>query len=334
MITLLSLLAAPAFAGDRDGDGLDDARDPCPDHAAGHEAEQVPPDVALPEHVCPDGTAWRRVGVDEAAQSGGSTMEAHAPVVAAPVAPAVTPGAGPSSHRPRLFSGQGTPWTIGAGNGAVGLGRPLTVGVGEVTDVTIGTTLVVALLAPSVQVKRTLHDDGARAFALTGEASVPTWGFRQLQTGFLQPILADQTVPMAGVLGLTGLAGWRREDLVVSAGLRLRAGVPLEDGTVTEQDAAWLDPALAPLSEGWSLQPLARVDWLPSPSWQLSAQGRVEVAGGLELQGKFGALRSVGDHVALGLGVNGAVARETWGWSVPAALLQQVYPTADVQARW
>lgn len=331
MITLLSLLAAPALAGDRDGDGLDDARDPCPDHAVGQEAEQVPPDVALPEHVCPDGSAWRRVGVDEAAPAVGSPKVVDVPTVAAP---SMAPPAVPSSHPPRLFSGQGTPWTVGAGNGAVGLGRPLTVGVGDVTDVTVNTTLVVALLAPSVQVKRTLHDDGERAFAVVGEASVPTWGFRQLQTGFLQPILADQTVPMAGVLGLTGLAGWRREDLVVSAGLRLRAGVPFEDGTVTEQDAAWLDPALAPISEGWSLQPLARVDWLPSPSWQVSAQGRVEIVGGLELQGKLGALRSVGDHVALGLGVNGAIARETWGWSVPAALLQQVYPTADVQARW
>ena len=63
-LTLLSL--APAIAGDRDGDGLDDSRDPCPDHARGTEAQALPPDVALPEHRCPDGTEWRRVGVEDA----------------------------------------------------------------------------------------------------------------------------------------------------------------------------------------------------------------------------------------------------------------------------
>jgi hypothetical protein len=238
------------------------------------------------------------------------------------------------AEAPPLFSGQGTPWTVGAGNGAVGIARPLTLGVGERTDVTVNTTLGVALLAPTASVKRTLAQGNAHALAVAVEAGVPTFAWRQFQTGFLQPIRSDQVVPLAAVVGATGLAGWRNESLVVSAGLRVRAGIPLEDGDVTAQDLVWLDPALAPISEGWSLQPTVRVDWLPTPRWQLTAQGRAEVAGGPELQGKLDALWAASSHVALGVGVNGAIAREGFGWSVPAMVPLAVTPTVDVQARW
>jgi hypothetical protein len=238
------------------------------------------------------------------------------------------------AEAPPLFSGQGTPWTVGAGNGAVGIARPLTLGVGERTDVTVNTTLGVALLAPTASVKRTLAQGNAHALAVAVEAGVPTFAWRQFQTGFLQPIRSDQVVPLAAVVGATGLAGWRNESVVVSAGLRVRAGIPLEDGDVTAQDLVWLDPALAPISEGWSLQPTVRVDWLPTPRWQLTAQGRAEVAGGPELQGKLDALWTASSHVALGVGVNGAIAREGFGWSVPAMVPLAVTPTVDVQARW
>ena len=103
---------------------------------------------------------------------------------------------------------------------------------------------------------------------------------------------------------------------------------------MTAQDLVWLDPAMAPITEGWSLQPYFRADWLPKPRWQLSAQGRVEVAGGPELQAKVFALRALGPHLAAGVGASGAIAYETYGWNLPAAVPLQLLPTVDVQARW
>jgi hypothetical protein len=233
-----------------------------------------------------------------------------------------------------LFTGQFTPWTIGAKDGAVGLFRPLSLGIGETADVTVGTSLVVGLIAPHVEFKQRLLGGNDRALAITAELGYPTVGLQQFQTGFLQPIRADQTVPQALVPGVGAIVGKRSDHLVMSAGLRVRVGVPFTEGDVTSQDLVWLDPAIAPITEGWSLQPFARVDWLPTRGWQLSAQGRVEFAGGPELSGRVFVLRALGAHLAVGAGASGAIARESYGWNLPAAVPLQLVPTADVQARW
>ena len=354
LLALVSLARAGEGVPDRDGDGLPDRSDPCPLHAAGKEASYLPPGTALPEGVCPDGQPFQRVGVDThlvgASRAGVGPTEDSGPCPTAgpdvpaavassapPPAPDVAGGTSPSTRvapRTSLFSGQGTPWTIGAGNGAVGLFRPLTVGLGERADLTVGTTAVVGLLAPHVAYKRLAAEEGHVGWGWEVEAGVPTYGWRQFQTGFLQPIRADQVVPLAVVVGASPMVGWRDERRVFAAGMRLRVGVPLEEGDVTAQDLVWLDPALAPLTEGCSLQAWGRGDWLPTPGWQLTAQGRVEVAGGPEFQGKLFALRGIGNHVAAGLGVAGAVARETYGWTVPVVVPLQVTPTLDVQGRW
>ena len=344
LLALVSLARAGEGVPDRDGDGLPDASDPCPLHAAGKEATYLPPGTALPAGVCPDGTPFQRVGVmtespaavaQREASGGGVTEGGGPPSVPSVAQPApAAPSAAPSAPTNTLFSGQGTPWTIGAGNGAVGLFRPLTVGLGARADLTVGTTAVVGLLAPHVAYKRLASEEGHVAYGWEVEAGVPTYGWRQFQTGFLQPIRSDQEVPLAVVVGASPMIGWRDESRVFAAGMRLRVGVPFEEGDVTAQDLVWLDPALAPLTEGCSLQAWGRADWLPTPGWQLTAQGRVELAGGPELQGKLFALRGIGNHVAAGLGVAGAIARETYGWTVPVVVPLQVTPTLDVQGRW
>ncbi len=349
LLALVSLARAGEGIPDRDGDGLPDTSYPCPLHVAGKEATYLPPGTALPEGVCPDGTPFQRVGVmTEPPAAVASTLEAGTeggsppPSVTTPpvsttstetatTAPSPAPVVAPTNT---LFSGQGTPWTIGAGNGAVGLFRPLTVGLGARGDLTVGTTAVVGLLAPHVAYKRLASEEGHVAMGWEVEAGVPTYGWRQFQTGFLQPIRSDQEVPLAVVVGASPMIGWRDESRVFAAGMRLRVGVPFEEGDVTAQDLVWLDPALAPITEGCSLQAWGRADWLPTPGWQLTAQGRVELAGGPELQGKLFALRGIGNHVAAGLGVAGAIARETYGWTVPVVVPLQVTPTLDVQGRW
>lgn len=250
-------------------------------------------------------------------------------VAAAPAAARPLP-----DDAPPLFSGAGTPWTIGPRNGAVGLFRPLTLGLGDATDLTVQTTAVVGLLAPRVEAKRTLWADGPFAAAAAVEAGLPTLGLRRFQEGFVQPIASDQEVPWAPVLGATGLFGWRDGPLTASVGLRARTAIGAGSGTLTQQDLVWLDPAIAPLTEGWSLQPLVRVDWAPNRRWLLTASGRAEFAAGPELSGRLFALRACGPHLAAGFGVSGALARETWGWTWPAVIPLNALPTFDVQGRW
>jgi hypothetical protein len=255
-----------------------------------------------------------------------------APEAPAPAAPAVTTAtlAAAASNSP-LFSGVNTPWTIGRGNGAVGLFRPLTIGLGDRAE--IGTAGLVSLIAPRVEGKYTVWTGEHAALAVTGEVGVPTLGLRQVQTGFVQLIAGDQTVPWAAVAGVGVLGGWRNESLVVSGGARVRVGVPFEEHDLESQDLVWFDPLIAPIAEGWSLQPLVRVDWVPGPYWDISAQARAELVAGPELSGRLFALRGLGDHVAIGVGIAGASAREPYGWS-PATLGVSVMPELDVQARW
>lgn len=256
------------------------------------------------------------------------------PTPSEPAAPApalTTPPVAASFSGSPLFSGVNTPWTIGRGNGAVGLFRPLTIGLGDRAE--IGTAGLVSLIAPRVEGKYTVWTGPHAALAVTGEVGVPTLGLRQVQTGFVQLIAGDQTVPWAAVAGVGILGGWRNESLVVSGGARVRVGVPFEEHDLESQDLVWFDPLIAPIAEGWSLQPTVRVDWVPGPYWDFSAQARAEVVAGPELSGRLFALRGLGDHVAIGVGVAGATAREPYGWS-PATLGLSVMPELDVQARW
>jgi hypothetical protein len=235
---------------------------------------------------------------------------------------------------PPLFSGAGTPWSIGPRHGAVGLFRPLTLGLGDTTDLTLQTTAVVGLLAPRVEAKRTLWADGPFAAAAAVEAALPTAGLRRFQEGFVQPIASDQTIPWAPIVGATGLVGWRDGPLTAAFGLRVRTAIGAGAGTLTQQDLVWLDPAIAPLTEGWSLQPQVRLDYAPNPRWLLTAAGRAELAAGPELSGRLFALRALRPHLAAGFGLSGALARESWGWTWPAVLPVNALPTFDLQGRW
>ena len=232
-----------------------------------------------------------------------------------------------------LFSGVGTPWTIGARNGAIGLFRPFAFGLGEKTELESSGRW--SLLAPHLGVKRTLlTTDGGFAFSATFEVGVPTFGLRLLQTSFLQPINAEQEIPWAVVPGLDLMGGWRNDHLVLSVGVRARFGIPFGENELTPQDLAWLDPMIAPLSYGWSLQPHLRVDWLPTPAWVLTAAGKVEIAGGPDFEGKLFVLRGIGDYLAAGVGVAGAMDKYRDGYPDKPVAFLNVVPLFDVQTRW
>lgn len=239
-----------------------------------------------------------------------------------------------------LHSGVQTPWTIGAGNGAFGLFRPLSVGLGDKTEV--GSNGLGTFLAPEVYAKRTVWENESCALAVTGSVGYPGFGLGMLQTGFLQLIAGDQEIPATGVVGVGALAGWRNDHWVVSARVRTRFGIPFEEGTMRFQDHAWFDPYIAPVASGWSVQPGVRVDWLPTEGWVLSGDGRVELSGGPDFGGKLFALRALGSHVAVGAGIAGAYEKYGYGYPdwdpetrAPApAIFKDVTPLLDVQGRW
>lgn len=238
----------------------------------------------------------------------------------------------PAAEPAPLHTGIQTPWTIGAQNGTVGLFRPVTVGIGERFEV--GTAGLVALIAPRVEGKGTIWSDGSTAFAATAELGMPTFGLRQLQTGFLQLVNAEQTIPITLVPGLGAIAGWRNDALVVSLGVEARAGIPLGESTLTPQDLEWFDPMITPLTEGWSAQAHLRVDWLPTSVWVVTAQARVELAGGPDLGGKIFVLRGLGSHMAVGAGFAGASERLSADVRPTPVFLLNAVPLVDLQFRW
>jgi len=231
-----------------------------------------------------------------------------------------------------LATGAGTPWTLGEGNAVVGMFRPLSVGLGPVTEAS--TTGLVSFLAPRVEVKRTLLTSPSLGVAGSVELSFPTYGLRQLQTGFLQLVGGDQHVPVAFVPGVGAWGGWRNEDWCVGLGLVTRVGVKVGDSDLRLQDLVWIDTMITPLTEGWSLQPRLRVDWSPFERWLFTAAGRAEVAAGPFLIGRLFALRSLADHVAIGAGAAGALANYSDGWQLKPRLFTEFAPEFDLQVRW
>ena len=243
-----------------------------------------------------------------------------------------------------LFSGMNTPYTIGARNGAVGLFRPATVGLGDDWEVQVNGLAV--FLGPQVDVKHTVFagDDGV-AFAVGGELALPRPLAGMLQTGPIQVIAGDQQVRWTAVPGVSAFVGWRADRWVVSGRARLRGGVPLQGQTgrdLTFQDISWVDPWLAPQAAGFSAQVLGRVDWLPKPGWAVSAQGRVELVGGPDFSGRLLALGAWGDHLAGGFGWAGALSRHSDGYPdlnpetpkmAPVIWLDGI-PVFDIQGRW
>ncbi len=251
--------------------------------------------------------------------------------------------AGDPANSP-LFSGTNTPWTIGEKNGAFGLFRPVTIGIDDRTE--ISANGLAFFLAPTVEFKRELWDhDSGFSLAAGGELGVPTFAFKMLQTGFLQPIGADQTVAWTLVPGASVYGGWRNDQVAVSMRIHFRGGIPLTsrgDKPLEFQDVPWLDPLLAPLVTGWSLAPTIRLDWTPNAGWVITGQGRIEFSGGPDLGGKIFVLRAIGNHVAVGLGVAMAWEKFREGFhdwddrtpAPPPVVPLDMMPLLDVQGRW
>lgn len=237
-----------------------------------------------------------------------------------------------------LYAGLDSPWTVGTRNGAIGLGRPLTFGLGPEREITFAGRYMV--VAPRVAGKWTLWRAGPWAVAVEGGVGCPTWGLRLLQGRLLAP---GQVIPWTIVPSATLLAGHRAGDWAFSVRAEERAGIPLtDDGTLTFSGLSWLDPTLAPVVNGWALELGARADWTPDPRWVVSADVHVELSGGPDLRGQLFALRAVGAYAAVGLGVTGAwdtpaanvPDRAELGLAVLPSPLQHVLPVLDVQTRW
>jgi len=243
-----------------------------------------------------------------------------------------------------LFSGSQTPWTIGKKNGAFGLFRAVTIGIDDKTE--ISANGLAFFLAPTPEFKREVWEHSS-GFMLSagGELGFPTPALRMLQTGFLQPIGADQTVPWTLVPGASFYIGWRNEQVAISSRLHFRAGIPLTDRgdkPLEFQDVPWLDPWISPLVNGWSLSHGIRIDWTPNPGWVITGQGRIEYSGGPDLAGRVFVLRAIGNHVAVGLGFAMAWEKFRYGFhdwneetpASPPVIPLDGMPLFDVQGRW
>ena len=161
----------------------------------------------------------------------------------------------------KIRTGDGTGFVVGKGHGAVGVFRPLTIGVGEKTE--IGTTGLISLVAPRVLIKQQLTGSDDLALAAFGSLGVPTGGIAVMRTAGI--LTTDPTVktPLA-VTASAGLAGGLRLDaLDIGLSVEGRFGVHGGAWNLTEPGMWFLDPMMAPLTAGPQVKPRLVVEVAP-----------------------------------------------------------------------
>ena len=161
----------------------------------------------------------------------------------------------------RIRTGDGTGFVIGKGHGAVGVFRPLSLGVGEKTE--IGTTGLVSLIAPRILIKQELTDSDDFSVAGFGSVGFPAGGIWAMRTVGI--LTTDPTVkspfPVTASAGVAG--GIRANALDVGLSVEGRFGVTPGSWTLDEPGMWFLDPMMAPLTAGPQVKPRLVVEVAP-----------------------------------------------------------------------
>ena len=226
-----------------------------------------------------------------------------------------------------LQTGLGTPYTIGDGHGAVGVFSPLVIGLGERTDLT--TSGWASLVAPRVDLKHRLTDGDGVAVAVLGGLGVPSLGLSLLQ-GTILSSDPKQPVGAAAVFKAGVLAGVQPGDFTLSIGVEGRASLRGAGWGLESPGWFWLDPMLAPLTEGPVVRTRWVVDWLPDPTrFAVRLDGWVQLGGlGPDWTQRLLLQYALGRNTAIGVGY--AVAWERFAWGRD----HQVQPLVDLRFRW
>lgn len=226
-----------------------------------------------------------------------------------------------------LRNGAGSPFPIGKGRGAVGLFSPLVIGLGEKTDLT--TSGWETLVAPRADIKHLVMEKGDLGLAVIGGLGVPTPGLLLIQGTVLssdpEQVVTFATVFKAGVVG-----GVQKGDFTVSLGVDGRAALKLSSWSLESPGWFWLDPMLAPLTEGPVVRPRLVVDWFPVPHrFGVTMDTWVQLGGvGPDWDTRVFGQVGLGKVVSLGAGWGLAVEQFEWGGDTQALIL------GDVRFRW
>ncbi len=201
-----------------------------------------------------------------------------------------------------LYTGAGSPFPIGKGHGAVGLFRPLTLGIADKTE--ISTTGLESLVAPRVDVKHQIWEGGDSGVALVGGVGVPTLGLRMIQ-GTVLSSDPRQKVTFAAVFKAGAIAGVRQGSWRFSVGVEARAAAKGGQWGLESPGWFWLDPMLAPLTEGPVVRPRVVIDLYPdSLPVGVTLDTWVQIGGiGPDLETRLFGEWSPVNHFAVGIGL-------------------------------
>ena len=204
-----------------------------------------------------------------------------------------------------------------------GVVQPLTLAPGEFqTSVFDGARLgleggrglttggVSSLVSPELMLTQQVFEEGSFAVAVSGGLGFPTPGLRLAQ-GLWFPGNVDIPPAVVGAAGISAAVSSRT--FTVAGAVHGRSAL-IGGGRLAVLDHAWLDPYLAPLTEGWSLGTRLRLSWLPvSGGWEFIADGIAQWPAGPDLQGRLLVYRGLTEHWAIGMGVAAALESHTYG---------------------
>ena len=201
-----------------------------------------------------------------------------------------------------LYTGAGSPFVIGKGHGAVGLFRPLTIGLSDKTQ--LKTTGLESLVSPQVDIKHQIWEGSDAGVSVIGGLGIPTLGLKLIQ-GTVLSSDPNQTVTFASVFKLGAVAGVRQGAFRFSAGLEARAAAKAGQWGLESPGWFWLDPMLAPLTEGPVARTRVVVDCYPDNApVGLTLETWVQIGGiGPDLESRLFGEWAPGRHVSLGLGL-------------------------------
>jgi len=204
----------------------------------------------------------------------------------------------------------------GKGEGHAGAFGHWTYGLTD--SLSVDLTGVSSLIAPDPAVRYRWFEKERWTIDATAGFSVPTYGLRLLQ-GTVLP--GDQEIPWAVVPGLGSVVGWHGDAWTASLGMLGRVGVTFgsEEGDLRSfaaADLAWLDPMVAPITEGWSVAWLPSLEWHGSEKWQFQFQTRMQFSAGPDFNLRLLGWRHLGEHHSLSAGAVVANEAMTFGRAI------------------